>query len=86
MTSEIKDNVWFVDGEPFTLISGAYHYFRIPRDLWEQSLTLLKDAELNSISTYIPWIGMRLVKVNLILKETPSLREILLNLSQSLND
>ncbi|MFX1466334.1 MAG: beta-galactosidase [Promethearchaeota archaeon] len=56
MTSEIKDNVWFVDGEPFTLISGAYHYFRIPRDLWESSLTQLKDAGFNTISTYIPWI------------------------------
>jgi beta-galactosidase len=56
MTSEVKDNVWFVDGEPFVLISGAYHYFRIPRDLWENSLTLLKDAGLNTISTYIPWI------------------------------
>lgn len=55
MTSEIKDNVWFVDGEPFTLISGAYHYFRIPRDLWEPSLSKLKDAGLNTISTYIPW-------------------------------
>jgi len=56
MTSEIKDKVWFVDGEPFTLISGAYHYFRIPRELWEKSLTLLKEAGLNTISTYIPWI------------------------------
>ncbi|MFX1520850.1 MAG: beta-galactosidase [Promethearchaeota archaeon] len=56
MKSEIKEKVWFVDGEPFVLLSGSYHYFRIPQNLWEKSLTLLKEAGLNTICTYIPWI------------------------------
>jgi len=38
------------------IYSGEIHYFRIPVDLWEKILKKAKDSNLNTISTYIPWV------------------------------
>ncbi len=50
------ENIWYINDEPFFLLSGAYHYFRIPNKLWEPSLKKLKKANFNTIFTLIPWI------------------------------
>jgi hypothetical protein len=44
------------DGQPDILYGGEFQYFRIPADLWENSLRQLAEAHLNFISCYIPWI------------------------------
>jgi len=38
------------------LHSGEFQYFRIPEHLWDSGLKNLKEAGINTISTYIPWI------------------------------
>jgi beta-galactosidase len=43
------------DGEPFFVISGEIHYFRLDPSLWEKHLRLLKRSGANTTSTYIPW-------------------------------
>ena len=49
-----RDN-FYLDGEPFRLIGGDIHYFRIhPKD-WEKRLDLAVDFGLNTIQTYVPW-------------------------------
>ncbi|TCC01853.1 beta-galactosidase [Kribbella soli] len=45
-----------VDGTPTLLLSGEVHYFRLRRDEWADRLTQARDAGLDTIASYIPWI------------------------------
>lgn len=45
-----------VNGEPTPLISGEFHYFRVPKEDWRKRLLLLKESGANAVATYIPWI------------------------------
>ena len=50
------DNKQFLmDGEPFRIISGAIHYFRIHPDYWEDRLTKLRACGFNTVETYTCW-------------------------------
>ena len=51
---EIKDK-FYLDGEPFQLISGAIHYFRIVPQYWRDRLEKLRAMGCNTVETYIPW-------------------------------
>ena len=51
---EIKDR-FYLDGEPFQLISGAIHYFRVVPEYWRDRLEKLKAMGCNTVETYIPW-------------------------------
>lgn len=53
-TFEVKEE-FLLNGEPFRILSGAIHYFRIPREYWEDSLYNLKAMGFNTVETYIPW-------------------------------
>lgn len=44
-----------VDGKRTFLVSGEFHYFRVPKNEWRRRLKLLKDAGGNCVATYIPW-------------------------------
>jgi beta-galactosidase len=46
----------FINNEENILYGGEFQYFRIPRILWENSIKLIKEANCNFISFYIPWI------------------------------
>lgn len=48
-------NTFYLDGEPFRIIAGDIHYFRIHQNDWEKRLQLAKDFGLNTIQTYVPW-------------------------------
>jgi beta-galactosidase len=45
-----------VDGTPSLLLAGEVHYFRLRRDEWADRLSQAKDAGLDTIASYIPWI------------------------------
>jgi len=51
---EIRDQ-FYLDGKPFQIISGAIHYFRVPRAYWDDRLKKLKAMGCNTVETYIPW-------------------------------
>ena len=53
-TFEIKDT-FYLNGEPFQIISGAIHYFRIVPEYWKDRLEKLKAIGCNTVETYIPW-------------------------------
>lgn len=53
-TFEIRDN-FYLDGEPFQVISGAIHYFRVVPEYWRDRLEKLKAMGCNTVETYIPW-------------------------------
>ena len=51
---EIRD-AFYLNGQPFKIISGAIHYFRIDPDDWYHSLFNLKALGFNTVETYVPW-------------------------------
>ena len=55
MTFTIRDGQFLLDGEPFRLLSGAIHYFRVPRAYWRDRLLKLKECGLNTVETYVAW-------------------------------
>ena len=50
-----RDGQFFLNGEPYTIISGAIHYFRTLPEDWEDRLTKLKACGFNTVETYSCW-------------------------------
>ena len=44
-----------MDGKPYSVLSGAMHYFRIPRAYWHDRLLKLKECGFNTVETYTCW-------------------------------
>ncbi|XP_020904046.1 beta-galactosidase-1-like protein 3 isoform X2 [Exaiptasia diaphana] len=42
-------------GNPFTILSGSIHYFRVIPQYWDDRLAKLKAMGLNTVTTCIPW-------------------------------
>ena len=53
LTYQGKD--FYMDGEKYTVFSGAMHYFRIPKEYWHDRLLKLKECGFNTVETYTPW-------------------------------
>lgn len=51
---EIRED-FLMNGKAFKILSGAIHYFRVPRDDWQHSLYNLKALGFNCVETYVPW-------------------------------
>lgn len=50
-----NDKAFLMDGKEYTIISGAMHYFRIPREYWADRLDKLKQCGFNTVETYTCW-------------------------------
>ncbi len=46
---------FFLDHRPFRILSGAVHYFRVPREYWRDKLLKLKACGFNTVETYTAW-------------------------------
>lgn len=44
------------NGKPFYLLSGEFHYFRVPKRDWRTRMQLFKEAGGNCLATYVPWL------------------------------
>jgi len=51
----VKNKKFYLDGEEFKIQSGAFHYFRALPEYWEDILTKIKAAGLNTVETYTCW-------------------------------
>lgn len=51
---EIKEE-FLLNGQPFKILSGAIHYFRVDPSDWHHSLYNLKALGFNTVETYVPW-------------------------------
>lgn len=51
---EIKDK-FYLNGKPFKIILGAFHYFRTVPEYWQDRLEKLVNMGCNTVETYIPW-------------------------------
>ena len=52
-TFTFKNEHFLLDGEPFQVISGAMHYWRIVPEYWEDRLKKLRACGFNTIETYV---------------------------------
>jgi hypothetical protein len=44
-----------IDGRDVVIYSGAFHYFRCPKELWRDRFRKMKEAGLNTVETYVAW-------------------------------
>ncbi|XP_051793422.1 beta-galactosidase-1-like protein 2 isoform X3 [Acanthochromis polyacanthus] len=44
-----------LEGEPFRILGGSIHYFRVPRAYWRDRLVKMKACGINTLTTYVPW-------------------------------
>ncbi|AZB42205.1 beta-galactosidase [Bacillus sp. FJAT-42376] len=51
----VKDGQFHLHGQPYQILSGSIHYFRVVPEYWEDRLKKLKMLGLNTVETYIPW-------------------------------
>lgn len=54
-TFAIGDQDFLLDDQPFRILSGAIHYFRVHPDLWADRIHKARLMGLNTIETYVPW-------------------------------
>lgn len=54
-TFTIEKDGFYLNGEPFRIIAGAIHYFRVPREYWRDRLIKLKACGFNTVETYVAW-------------------------------
>ena len=52
-----RNHNFYDDEKPIVLMAGEVHYFRLPKSRWSMHLDLAKSMGLNTIATYVPWIG-----------------------------
>lgn len=51
----IGDDDFLLDGQPFRILSGALHYFRVHPDQWRDRIRKARQMGLNTIETYVAW-------------------------------
>jgi beta-galactosidase len=51
----IGDTDFLLDGEPFRVLSGAIHYFRVHPAQWRHRIRAARGMGLNTIETYVAW-------------------------------
>jgi len=54
-TFEIGDQDFLLNNQPFRILSGAIHYFRVHPDLWADRIEKARLMGLNTIETYVAW-------------------------------
>ena len=44
-----------IEGKDTFIFSGAFHYFRCPKELWRERFQAIKAAGFNAVETYVAW-------------------------------
>ncbi len=52
---QIKQGVFYVDGQATVLVTADYPYYRDSADLWKDRLQKLLDINVKIVTIYIPW-------------------------------
>jgi beta-galactosidase len=50
-----SDNQFLLNNEPFRILSGALHYFRVLPEYWRDRLEKMRAFGLNTAETYVAW-------------------------------
>jgi beta-galactosidase len=51
----IEKNCFVINGRETMLRAGEFHYSRVRKDQWSDRLSRMREAGLNTVSTYIMW-------------------------------
>ncbi|XP_030648716.1 beta-galactosidase-1-like protein 2 [Chanos chanos] len=51
----VNSSQFNLEGEPFRILGGSVHYFRVPRAYWKDRLMKMKACGINTLTTYVPW-------------------------------
>jgi beta-galactosidase len=51
----ISRNQFLLNNEPFRILSGALHYFRVVPEYWRDRLEKMRAFGLNTVETYVAW-------------------------------
>lgn len=54
-TLQVGESDFLLAGEPFRIVSGAMHYWRVVPQQWAQRIAWARHLGLNTIETYVPW-------------------------------
>ncbi len=54
-TFSVEGDHFALNHQPFRILSGAMHYFRVPRAYWHDRLYKLRAMGLNTLETYVAW-------------------------------
>ncbi|XP_025927549.1 beta-galactosidase-1-like protein 2 isoform X2 [Apteryx rowi] len=52
---QTENSHFLLEGMPFRIFGGSVHYFRVPREYWEDRMLKMKACGLNTLTTYVPW-------------------------------
>ncbi|XP_071883796.1 beta-galactosidase-1-like protein 2 isoform X2 [Anas platyrhynchos] len=52
---QTENSQFLLEGMPFRIFGGSMHYFRVPREYWEDRMLKMKACGLNTLTTYVPW-------------------------------
>ncbi|MBV6395761.1 MAG: Beta-galactosidase [Anaerolineales bacterium] len=55
MTLTVSSSQFLLNGQPFRILSGAIHYFRVVPEYWRDRLAKMKAFGLNTVETYAAW-------------------------------
>lgn len=55
MTLTTSPTQFLLNGEPFRILSGAMHYFRVVPEYWRDRLEKMRAFGLNTVETYVAW-------------------------------
>ena len=51
----VGERDFLLDGEPFRILSGALHYFRVHPGHWADRIRKARQMGLNTVETYVAW-------------------------------
>lgn len=52
---DYSSDTFRLDGKAFRYVSGSLHYFRVPRELWQDRMRKIRAGGYNAIQFVIPW-------------------------------
>lgn len=67
------DKIGFtIDGKDQFMVSGEFHYFRVPAEDWKRRMELFKEAGGNCLATYVPWLIHEPEEGNILFGDVPN--------------
>lgn len=48
---QTENSQFLLEGMPFRIFGGSMHYFRVPREYWEDRMLKMKACGLNTLTT-----------------------------------
>lgn len=55
-TMTVDSQAFTINGKDSFMVSGEFHYFRVPKTDWRRRMKLFREAGGTTLATYVPWI------------------------------